>query len=98
MFQNITKHVEPQNDEADIKINNKFNIKQVIQSLLKGQNILLYIISFMLSLVSGNIGLDYSIFALAIFAAACSNGIPTGILYIITMVATLIKFETSGLL
>ena len=98
MFQNITKDFETQNDENDIKINNKFNIKQVIQSLLKGQNILLYIISFMLSLVSGNIGLDYSIFALAIFAAACSNGIPTGILYIITMVATLIKFETSGLL
>ena len=52
----------------------------------------------MLSLVTGNIGIDYSIFAFAIFAAASSNEIPVGILFMVTMIGTLIKFQTSGLL
>ena len=65
---------------------------------MKGQNILLYILSFMLALVDGNIGINYSIFALAIFAATTSNGIPVGVLFVITMIGTLLKFQTSGLL
>ena len=52
----------------------------------------------MLSLVDGNVGMSYSIFAFSIFAATSSNGIPVGILYIITMIGTFIKFQTSGLL
>ena len=65
---------------------------------MKGQNILLYILSFMLALVDGNIGINYSIFALAIFAATTSNGIPVGVLFVITMIGTLLKFQTPGLL
>lgn len=99
MFQNISKDFdENQNEFEDVKINKKINIKKIIVSALKGQNILLYIIAFMLSLVDGNVGMDYSIFALAIFAATSSNGIPVGILYVITMIGTMIKFETVGVL
>ena len=99
MFQNISKDFdENQNEFEDVKIDKKSKIKNVVKTALKGQNILLYIISFMLSLVDGNVGMDYSIFALAIFAATSSNGIPVGVLYVITMIGTIIKFQTSGLL
>ena len=99
MFQNISKDFdENQNEFEDVKIENKKNIKKIIVSTFKSQNILLYIVAFMLSLVDGNVGMDYSIFALAIFAATSSNGIPVGALYVITMIGTMIKFQTSGVL
>ena len=99
MFQNISKDFdENQNEFEDVKIENKKNIKKIIVSTFKSQNILLYIVAFMLSLVDGNVGMSYSIFAFSIFAATSSNGIPVGILYIITMIGTFIKFQTSGLL
>lgn len=100
MFQNISKDFEEetQNEFDNVKINKKTKLRTILNSALKEQNILLYIISFMLSLVGGNVGLEYSVFSIAIFAAASSNGIPVGILYIITMIGTLIKFQTAGLL
>lgn len=100
MFQNISKDFEEetQNEFDSVKVNKKEKIKKILKSAIKGQNILLYIVSFMLSLISGNINIEYSVFAISIFAAASSNGIPVGILYIITMIGTLIKFQTAGLL
>ncbi len=98
MFQNISKDFDTKNEFEDVKINKKSEIKRILKSSLKTQNILLYIITLMLSFVSTDMGIEYSIFGLAIFAAASSNGVPVGILYIITMVGTLIKFQTTGLL
>ena len=99
MFQNISKDFdENQNEFEDVKINKKNNLIDWIKTAIRGQNILLYIVAFMLSLVDGNVGMSYSIFAFSIFAATSSNGIPVGILYIITMIGTFIKFQTSGLL
>ena len=98
MFQNISKDFdENQNEFEDVKINKKNNLIDWIKTAIRGQNILLYIVAFMLSLVDGNVGMSYSIFAFSIFAATSSNGIPVGILYIITMIGTFIKFQTSGL-
>ena len=94
MFQNITMDVTEEEIE---RVNNKRNIKNIIKSAIKGQSILLYIVALMLSCVDG-IGLNYSIFAMAIFAATISNGIPVGILYVLTMIGTLAKFQTAGLL
>ena len=93
MFQNIT--VDVTEDEIKRVNNKKRNIKNIIKSAIKGQSILLYIIALMLSCVDG-IGLNYSLFAIAIFAATISNGIPCGILYILTMIGTLVKFQTAG--
>lgn len=100
MFQNISKDFEEdiRNEFEDVKMNRKNRMKQVMSSSLRVQNLLLYIVAFLLAQVSGNIGLEYSIFAIAIFAAASSNGIPVGVLYVITMIGTLIKFQTAGLL
>ena len=90
MFQNITMDVTE-------RVNNNRDIKNIIKSAIKGQSILLYIFALMLSCIDG-IGVNYSIFAMAIFAATISNGIPCGVLYIFTMIGTLVKFQTAGLL
>lgn len=95
MFQNVSKDYTEDNKEINIK-NNK-NIKDILKNIVKGQSIILYILSLMLSCVNG-VGLNYSVFAIAIFAAAISNGIPVGVLFVLTMVGTLIKFQTAGLL
>ena len=99
MFQNISKDFdENQNEFEDVKNNKKVKLINWVKSAITGQNILLYIVAFMLSLVDGNMGMSYSIFALSIFAATSSNRIPVGILYMITMIGTFIKFQTAGLL
>ena len=94
MFQNISKDYT---EEKEINIKSKNNIKDIIKSIIKGQSIFLYIFSLMLSCVDG-IGLNYSLFAVAIFAAATSNGIPVGVMFVLTMIGTLAKFQTAGLL
>lgn len=94
MFQNVSMDMTEGYQEVN---NNKRNIKNIIKTMAKGQSILLYILSFMLSCVDG-LGINYSIFAIAIFAAVISNGIPMGVLFVLTMIGTLIKFQTGGLL
>ena len=94
MFQNITMDVT----EDEIKrVNNKRDIGKFIKRAINGQSVILYICALLLSCVDG-IGLNYSLFAMAIFASTISNGIPVGVLYILTMIGTLIKFQTAGLL
>ena len=94
MFQNVSMDMTEEYREVN---NNKRNIKNIVKTMVKGQSILLYILSFMLSFVDG-LGLNYSIFAIAIFAAVISNGIPMGVLFVLTMIGTLMKFQTAGLL
>lgn len=95
MFQNVSKDYTEDNKEINIK-NNK-SVKDILKNIVRGQSIILYILSLMLSCVNV-VGLGYSVFAIAIFAAAISNGIPVGVLFVLTMVGTLIKFQTAGLL
>ena len=94
MFQNVSADYTEDKNEMNIK--SKRNIKEIIRNIVKGQSIFLYIFSLMLSCVDG-VGLNYSIFAVAIFAATIANGIPVGVLFILTMIGTLVKFQTSGL-
>lgn len=50
MFQNISRDdIESQNDE--VKLNKKTNIKEIAGRLFAKQNIVLYVISFMISMV-----------------------------------------------
>lgn len=90
MFQNITDN--SQNDE-----NEKTSIKRKIdiRSLLNINDIVIYILSFMISTVSFNS--EFAPFGLAIFAAACSNKLALGFIYIMVVLGTLIKFGISGL-
>lgn len=89
MFQNINNNKQEENK-------NKPKRKIQIKNLFKINDIFLYAIAFLISMVRFN-G-EFAPFGLAIFAAACSNRIPVGILYIAVLIGTLIGVGVSGLL
>jgi len=72
VFQNITDEAE-QDDFEDVEFNKTQKKSLKIKELFSVQNIILYAISFMVSMVSFN-G-NFAPFGLAIFAAVCSNKI-----------------------
>lgn len=89
MFQNITNQNQ---EEPEIKKIKKIHLK----NLLKINDIILYAIAFLVSMVGFN--KELAPFGLAIFAAACSNEIPVGILYIAIALGTIIGFGVNGIL
>lgn len=95
MFQNIAQDYEEyeiQNAERVDEKQKRFKIK----NLLNIESIILYIVSFFASMVSfeGEI----TPFGVAIFAAACSNKIPSGFLFIINGIAVLFGFGVDSFL
>lgn len=50
MFQNISRDDLGSQNE-DIKLNQKIDIKEILKKLFAKQNIILYVISFMISMV-----------------------------------------------
>lgn len=89
MFQNvINQNIEEQEEKQTRKIDFK--------NLLKINNIVLYAIACLVSMVGFN--KELAPFGLAIFAAVCSNKIPAGILYIAVLIGTAIGFVLSGIL
>lgn len=93
MFQNIT-----QNEEAQEYEDEQYNKKGYkLKNLFSIRDIVLYAISFMVSMVSfGDINI--APFGLAILAAVCSNKIPVGIVFIVVGIGTGIRFGIAGLL
>lgn len=95
MFQNIAQDY----DEYEIQDVEQENTKQSrfkIKNLLSVQSIVLYVISFFASMVSFE-G-EMAPFGLAIFAAACSNRIPSVFLFIINGIAILLGFGVNTFL
>ncbi len=88
MFQNITS--------SQVKQEQNFARRIDIKNLFKLNDIILYAVAFLISMV-GFDG-DLAPFGIAIFAAACSNRIPVGVLYIFILVGTFIGFGVSGVL
>ncbi len=89
MFQNITEEEKQERIIENAEETEKINIKDVLKKSFTKQNILVYIISFMLSTVcTVN---DMAPFGLAIFAAALANGLPAGIVFAFTLLGTLIR-------
>lgn len=87
MFQNIDieervsiEEEKEQNANQDVKRDKK----EILKRIFTVQNILVYIVSFMLSMVSTVNGL--APFAIAIFAAVLSNGLPAGVVFLVTLV------------
>lgn len=87
MFQNV---IDKANQEEVEK--RKIDIRK----LLSINDIVLYAIAFLASMVGFN--KELCPFGLAIFAAACSNKIPVGILYIVIAIGTAIGFGVNGVL
>lgn len=90
MFQNINVAEEEKDEEVieNENFNQKIDIKAILKKLFTAQNIFVYILSLMLSMVSTVNGI--APFALAIFAAALSNGLPAGVVFIFSLIGTLI--------
>lgn len=95
MFQNVAQDFD-QYEIQDVEQENSKKSKIKIKNLLSIQNIILYAVSFLASMVSFE-G-DVAPFGVAIFAAACSAGIPSGILFVVNGAAVLIGFGVNALL
>ena len=90
MFQNISEENQEENEYTETK--KKIDIK----SLFTIKDIILYILSFMVSVVSFNGNL--APFGLAMLAAICSNKFPVAITYIVIAIGSFIGFGLNGLL
>ncbi|MCI8832989.1 MAG: SpoIIE family protein phosphatase [Clostridia bacterium] len=99
MFQNIdVKNADTAVNEEESNYNKgKFEIfNSIMRQALTKQNLFLYLVSFMMSMVSAGDGM--APFGMAIFAAACSNSIPVIFIYTVTMIGTALKFGSAGVL
>ena len=81
MFQNITEEEKQEKTIEEQEWTSKINIKEILSKVFTKQNILVYIISFMVSMVSTVNGI--APFALAIFAA--------GVVFVFSLIGTLIR-------
>lgn len=100
MFQNISREdIDNQNEE--VKIHKKENMQEVFKRLFAKQNIVLYVISFMISMVglrSDNVIFSIVPFGLSFIAAALSNGQAIGIMYVLSLLGTFLKFGVNSFL
>ena len=104
MFQNIEKDFnEAQDDLEDIydefeRKNKKSRVKEILKSEFTKQKILLYIIAFMVSLVSFGTNKELAPFGIAMFAAILSSSIPVAIPFLIIGIGNTVSFGPSSLL
>lgn len=92
MFQNIANGFsENKSHYQDVKFNNE-EIKSTLKKIFSKRNIIIYIISFMISMISfgGDVSLGIAPFGLAILAATASSGIPISMVYIVTLLGSFI--------
>ena len=93
MFQNINENT------INIKNKNIGDDKEkinVLSNIFSKNNVLLYIVSFMLSLVGLN-G-EFSIFSVSMLGACFASGIPALGIIAISLIGNLIKYGTVGAL
>lgn len=84
MFQNIAEEEKIDKALEEAVRKDKIDLKEIVKKLFTKQNILVYIISFMLSTVSTSSGI--APFGLAIFAAVLSNGLPAMIVFVMALI------------
>lgn len=100
MFQNISKDsFDNQNEYKQEKI--KVNTKDVLKKLFARQNLILYIVTFLISMVGFNTNnylFSFVPFGLAIIAGALSNNRPIGIMYVLSLIGTFVRFGFNNLL
>ncbi len=105
MFQNIAKDFSEENqqnyNQEQQGRQNKKSVKDILKNLFSMQNVILYTISFLISMVgfsSENLILSISPFAISFLAAMLSNYSPVGIVYVLTLIGTWIKFGPNSVL
>ena len=86
MFQNISRDFEESDVRyEDVEFNKKEQLKVLFHKILAKENIFLYIVCLLVSMVNFRLdnSISLSIFGLAMLAASMSSGIPVGIIYVI---------------
>lgn len=97
MFQNISRDFSQEPIE-DVEVNKKHTIKEILRKCFSKQNVILYIIATLLSLVGFGANSEVAPFGIAILVAALSNCIPIGILCILVTIGTFISFGAQSTL
>lgn len=100
MFQNIAKDFDVnQGVYESFNFKGKNQIKDVFSRIFTIQNIITYIICFMISIVKFKLdgSNSFPVFGLAILAAALSNCIPIGVIFISCGIGSFLGFGTEGL-
>lgn len=90
MFQNIADNIEL--DKEYVKVSKL----EILKRIFTIQNIIIYILSFLVSTVSIKDGITP--FAMAFFVAACSSTIPAGAILVTTSLGTLVSFGANSFL
>ena len=96
MLQNISRELNY--DENDNQINVKNNFNELAKKIFTKQNIVVYLLTFLISMVG--FGEDNLIapFGIAFTTACISNGMPLVIVFLSSALGTTIKFGFNGLL
>lgn len=100
MFQNIARDLRNNQNEYE-EDNKKVNAIDVLKKLFAKENIMLYIITFLISMVGfseNSLIISLSPFGLAIVAGALSNNRPIGIMYVLSLIGTFIGFGFTNFL
>ena len=93
MLQNISRDYEEKEEKA------KINYREVFSRIFTLQNIVIYILTFMSSMVGFEANSSVlAPFGLAMVAASISNGIPVAMVYISSLIGTAVGFGGSNLL
>lgn len=96
MFQNIARDFDEdkqnQNEDVEYKKSKKRSFVEAMQRAFTKQNIILYIIAFMVSMVGIGEQKEIAPFGIAILAAILGNGIPIGITTILVAIGNAISF------
>ena len=90
MFQNLAENLTDRIKKIKVNIENKAENIESKNRLLLINNIVIYIIAFLISMISIK-GL-VNPFALAIFVACCNSNVPAGIVLIVTIIGNFIGF------
>lgn len=95
MLQNISKELDYNNAE---EVKNKNDFAEIAKKIFTKQNIAIYLITILISMVG--LGEDNLIapFGIAFTAACISNGMPLAIVFISSIIGTTMKFGFNGLL
>ena len=100
MFQNIARDSRNNQNEYE-EDNKKVNAIDVLKKLFAKENIMLYIITFLISMVGfsdNSLIISLSPFGLAMIAGALSNNRPIGIMYVLSLIGTFIGFGFTNFL
>lgn len=102
MFQNISDNTKEKDFEGELEfVANERNATNIIKKNFSIPNIIIYVLSFMLSMIGGTnspIFTSISPYGFAITAAGFGARVPAAIICLVTLIGTTIKYGGSGFL